>query len=70
MTRLICQTRATASPRRKLARDSMTKTGKYRGVDPDGLAETEADHFGNCPISGALLDMRERPAATNFPMIF
>jgi hypothetical protein len=23
------------------------------------VAETEADHFGNCPICGALLDMRD-----------
>ena len=33
---------------------SMTKAGGYRGIDPDGVAETEADHFGNCPICGAL----------------
>jgi hypothetical protein len=31
--------------------------GNYRGFDPDGVAETEADHFGNCPVCGALLDM-------------
>jgi hypothetical protein len=37
----------------------MTKAGGYRGIDPDGVAETEADHFGNCPICGALLDMRD-----------
>jgi hypothetical protein len=37
----------------------MTKAGGYRGTDPDGVAETEADHFGNCPICGALLDMRD-----------
>ena len=29
------------------------------GFDPDDVAETEADHFGNCPICGALLDMRD-----------
>jgi hypothetical protein len=29
------------------------------GFDPDGVAETEADHFGNCPVCGALLDMRD-----------
>jgi hypothetical protein len=29
------------------------------GFDPDGVAETEADHFGNCPICGAYLDMRD-----------
>jgi hypothetical protein len=27
---------------------SMTEAGKYRGFDPDGIAETEADHFANC----------------------
>jgi hypothetical protein len=29
------------------------------GSDPDGVAETEADHFGNCPVCGAYLDMRD-----------
>ena len=38
---------------------SMTEADGYRGIDPDGVAETEADHFGNCPICGALLDMRD-----------
>jgi len=34
------------------------------GVDPDGLTRTEADHFGNCPVCGAFLDMRvPRPDA-------
>jgi hypothetical protein len=37
----------------------MTDIRKYRGFDPDGVAETEADHFRNCPICGALLDMRD-----------
>lgn len=37
----------------------MTKAGGNRGIDPDGVAETEADYFGNCPICGALLDMRD-----------
>jgi hypothetical protein len=31
----------------------------YRSFDPDGTAESEADHFGNCPVCGALLDMRD-----------
>jgi hypothetical protein len=26
---------------------------RYTGFDPDGVAETEADHFGNCPVCGA-----------------
>jgi hypothetical protein len=28
----------------------MTEARNCRGIDPDGIAETEADHFGNCPI--------------------
>ena len=32
---------------------------RYSGFDPDGVAETEADHFGNCPVCGAYLDMRD-----------
>jgi hypothetical protein len=31
---------------------------KYRGFDPEGVAETEADHFGNCPVCGAFIDTR------------
>jgi hypothetical protein len=30
-----------------------------KGYDPDGIAETEADHFGNCPVCGAFLDVRD-----------
>ena len=37
----------------------MTEARKYRGFGPDGVAETEADHFGNCPVCGASLDMRD-----------
>jgi len=29
------------------------------GVDPGMITETEADHFGNCPVCGAFLDMRD-----------
>jgi hypothetical protein len=29
------------------------------GFDPDGVAQTELDHFGNCPVCGALIDMRD-----------
>jgi hypothetical protein len=32
---------------------------RYTGVDADGVAKTELDHFGNCPICGALVDMRD-----------
>jgi hypothetical protein len=31
---------------------------RYAGFDPDGVALTEADHFGNCPVCGAYIDMR------------
>jgi hypothetical protein len=37
----------------------MTEVRNYRGFDPDGIANTEADHFGNCPVCGAYLDMRD-----------
>jgi hypothetical protein len=33
---------------------SMTETRNYRGFDPDGVVETEADHFGNCPVCGRI----------------
>jgi hypothetical protein len=29
------------------------------GFDIDGAAQTEADHFGSCPVCGAYLDMRD-----------
>ena len=34
---------------------------RYRGngFDPDGTANTEADHFSNCPLCGAFIDMRD-----------
>ena len=38
---------------------SMIEVGKHRGVDADGVAKTEADHFGNCPVCGAYLDMQD-----------
>jgi hypothetical protein len=31
----------------------------YLGRDLDGIAETELDHFDNCPVCGALFDMRD-----------
>jgi hypothetical protein len=37
----------------------MTVTPCNNGYDADGLAETEADHFGLCPDCGALVDMRD-----------
>jgi hypothetical protein len=37
----------------------MTKAGRYRGFDPDGVAEREADYFGYCPVCGAHIDARD-----------
>jgi hypothetical protein len=38
---------------------SMTETRNYRGFDPDGVAEAEADHFMKCPGCGEWFDMRD-----------
>jgi hypothetical protein len=38
---------------------SMTNLGKCCGVEADGVAKTEADHFGNYPVCRAYLDMRD-----------
>jgi hypothetical protein len=32
---------------------------RYTGVDADGVARTESGHFGNCPVCGACVDMRD-----------
>jgi hypothetical protein len=32
---------------------------RHNGIDVDGVAQTEVDHFGNCPVCGALIDMRD-----------
>jgi uncharacterized C2H2 Zn-finger protein len=37
----------------------MTETRNYRGFDPDGVTETEADHFMRCPGCGEWFDMRD-----------
>jgi hypothetical protein len=37
----------------------MTKAGRYRGFDADGVAESEADYFGYCPVCGAYIDTRD-----------
>ena len=37
----------------------MIAIARNTGIDADGIAETEADHFGNCPVCGAYLDMRD-----------
>jgi len=41
----------------------MTEAGEYRGIDPDGVLETEADHFMKCPGCGQWFGMRARPGA-------
>jgi hypothetical protein len=30
---------------------------RYTGVDADGVVKSQTDHFGNCPVCGALVDM-------------
>jgi hypothetical protein len=35
------------------------KLPRYTGHDPDGADRTELDHFGNCPVCGAFIDMRD-----------
>jgi hypothetical protein len=37
----------------------MTEARNYRGFDPDGVAETEADHFMKCPGCREWFDMRD-----------
>jgi hypothetical protein len=32
---------------------------RYTGVDADGVAETEADHFMKCPVCEQWFDMRD-----------
>jgi hypothetical protein len=34
-------------------------TPRYTGFGPDGVAETEADHFMKCPGCGEWFDMRD-----------
>jgi len=38
---------------------SMMEVRNYRGVDPDGVAQTEADHFMKCPGCGEWFDKRD-----------
>jgi hypothetical protein len=33
------------------------KVPRNTGIDPDTIAQTEADHLGNCPVCGTLVDM-------------
>jgi len=37
----------------------MIAIARNTGIDADGIAEAEADHFGNRPVCGAYLDMRD-----------
>ena len=34
------------------------KVPRNTGIDPDAIAQTEADHLGNRPVCAALVDMR------------
>jgi hypothetical protein len=34
------------------------KASIVKGYDPDGVAQTEIDHFGNCPVCRTWIDMR------------
>ena len=35
------------------------KVPRNNGIDADGVAETEADHFDKCPGCGQWFDMRD-----------
>lgn len=37
----------------------MTKVPRNTGIDADGVAGTEADHFMKCPECGQRFDMRD-----------
>jgi hypothetical protein len=37
----------------------LTQFPRYTGFDPDGVAESEAGHFGNCTVCGEWFDMRD-----------
>ena len=37
----------------------MTEARNYHGFDPDGDANTEADHFGNCSAGPTLIEIGE-----------
>jgi predicted protein tyrosine phosphatase len=37
----------------------MTDIPGHTGRDTDGVAKAELDHFAECPVCGALLDMRD-----------
>jgi hypothetical protein len=37
----------------------MPKVPSYTGTDSEDPRRPEIEHFGNCPVCGALLDMRD-----------
>jgi hypothetical protein len=39
----------------------MTKLPSYTGVDSENPGRPEIEHYGNCPVCGALVDMRDLP---------
>jgi hypothetical protein len=38
------------------------KIPRYTGREIDGDARTELDHYANCPVCGALIDLRDLAA--------
>jgi predicted protein tyrosine phosphatase len=38
------------------------KIPRYTGREIDGEAKTELDHYANCPVCGALVDLRDLAA--------
>jgi hypothetical protein len=40
-------------------RFNFTSLNRLACCDPGGVALTEADHFGNCPVCGAYIGMRD-----------
>lgn len=37
----------------------MVKIPSYTGVDSESPGRPQIEHFGNCPVCGALVDMRD-----------
>jgi hypothetical protein len=37
----------------------MIEIPRYSGIEADAVAQTKLDHFGNCPVCGAFVDMRD-----------
>jgi hypothetical protein len=37
----------------------VAKVPRNTGIDPDAIAQNEADHLGNCRVCRAQVDMRD-----------